>query len=848
MTWLARRMLRHHRGGFLATFVSLFVGAVIVMACGGLLETGVRAEAAVARFAAAPIVVTGDQFYPGRNKAFVERVRLPESLLAAVAAVPGVRAAVPDTSFPVVVTGPGGRPAARTTGHGWASAGLAPYGIVRGAPPRAAGEVALDPATAGRAGAGPGDAVQVAAGGRVAEYRLVGLTAGDPAAAAYFSSADARRLSGSPGTVDAIGVFPAAGADPQRVRAAVAAAVSDRSAVVLTGAARGGAEHPGTLIRSKNLISLAAVFGGLATTVAVFVVASTLGLVMQHRRRETAMLRAVGTTTGQIRRMLLLETSLVAVAATALAWFPAPVLGRRLFAGVVDAGVVPAATRFHQGWVPMLAGAGVALVAAVGATLIAARAATRTAPAEAMAEAAAPRRWFSWPRLLTAVLALAGAAILAVVTATVIAAPKAASTATPAAMLWAGGLALLGPGLTVLVLALVRWPIRACSGLAGYLAILNAKSSTLRLAGAVLPVMLASGLATALIYLQTTQSDGMRREFAAGISADAVVGSGVGGLTPDAVRRVAAAPGVAVASAYVPSSGFLVPPTPPAEPGAKRPPKAPAPAPLPLLGIDAGATPATVTTTVVAGSLAALSGDTIALPQPVAEEAGVGPGGSVALRWGDGAAARLRVVAVLDGRRGFQPALVPARTAVRHTTDGLVPRVLVRLAPGTTVAEFTAGLRGITDAVPAPQVLDRAGLHAAAAEQDDTAASVGYLLIAVVIAYSVIALLNSLAVATVERRREFALQRLLGATRAQILRMVTVEAILVTMIGLLLGAVMTFATVSPLALAMTGSALPAGPGALPVVVAATAAVLTLLGTLLPTALALRAAPVTASVS
>ena len=54
---LALRTLRLRKGGFLATFVAAFLGAVIVSACGGLMETGIRADAPPQRLAAVPIVV-----------------------------------------------------------------------------------------------------------------------------------------------------------------------------------------------------------------------------------------------------------------------------------------------------------------------------------------------------------------------------------------------------------------------------------------------------------------------------------------------------------------------------------------------------------------------------------------------------------------------------------------------------------------------------------------------------------------------------------------------------------------------------------------------------------------------
>src|SRR5688572_900647 len=99
MIRLALRTLRYRKGGFVATFVAVALGAAIVMACGGLMETGIRSNIPAERYAAAPIVVAADQSHrwqSGDEKVAVplpERVRLSSDLVPVVAGVPGVAAA-----------------------------------------------------------------------------------------------------------------------------------------------------------------------------------------------------------------------------------------------------------------------------------------------------------------------------------------------------------------------------------------------------------------------------------------------------------------------------------------------------------------------------------------------------------------------------------------------------------------------------------------------------------------------------------------------------------------------------------------------------------------------------------
>ncbi|MEU9118464.1 FtsX-like permease family protein [Streptomyces sp. NPDC048506] len=839
MIGLALRSLKFHKGGFIASFIALFFGASIVIACGGLLETGVRGLAAPQRLGAAQIVVTGDQNYPESNKVFQERVRLDAAAVRKAAAVPGVRAAVPDVSMPVALVLKGGKGGTTATGHGWDSARLGPYRLTKGGAPVGAGKLALDSRLAAQAGAGVGDRITLGVHGTLRPYEVTGLVDGPGEAGTVFlSDADAARYAPQPGKVDSIGVLTAPGTDVGQVQTALADALKDTPVSVLTGDERGRAEFPDVVTHGKNLVSMSAVFGGLAAMVTVFVVASTLGLSIQQRQRQMALLRAIGSTPGQVRRMILAETFTVAVFATALACVPGPRLGNWLLGRFVDAGVVPDVVMYRAGWIPLVAGAGAALLTALGAAYIAARGAARTRPTEALAEAAVQRRWLNWIRLLAALLCLAGGTALAFVT-TQMDGAKAGSAATPAAMLWAAGFGLLGPGLTKLMTALLRWPLRAVTGFAGQLAILNARARAIRLAGAVMPVMLATGLATALIYLQTTQSEGAEQAFKDNLRADLVITSATGGMPPSVVDRVERQSGVAAASAYVPSSGFLEPSK--AEwadyNGKGRKPKG---TPVQITGVSPKGIERTTAVRVVSGSLAGLRGDTVALPESSAK--GHALGERIPMRMGDGTKVEPRLVATVGERRGYGAVLMPAAQVTAHTTKGVVPQLLVAAAPGTDTARLAAELTGPGAASPGLRAVDRSSLVTAQVKQNDTQTWVAYLLVAMVIGYAVIALVNTLVMATAERRREFTLQRLIGATRAQVMRMMTVEALLTALAGIVLGLLVAAATLVPLSYAVLERALPAGPPSILITVVAFALVLTLGATLLSARMALRTRP------
>ncbi|MEU8802669.1 FtsX-like permease family protein [Spirillospora sp. NPDC048819] len=838
MTGIALRMLRFHKGGFLASFAGLFLGALIVVGCGGLLETGIRAAAPPQRLAAAPIVVTGDQRYHGtvEELIFPERARLDAALTAKIGAVPGVAAAVPDVSFPAALASHGA-----VTGHNWPSARLTPYRLAQGAAPSGPGQIVLGENLAGRAGLRLGGQVELLVHGTAERFRIVGLAAGT--GDVFVADAEAGRLAGRPGEIDSVGVLLAPGADTGRVARAVESAVGATAAgsgpAVLTGDDRGRAEDPGLIEGTDDLIPLAAAFGSLAALAMVFVVAGTVSLSIRQRERQTALLRAVGATPGQLRRMILAETMILAVAATALACWPAPWFGRWLLKAFVHGGVVSDSVAFRSGAFPLIAGAGLALTAALGAAFMAAHQAARTRPAEALAEAALQRRWFSVVRLVLGVLCLGGGAALAVGTAGSDG-PDAGGVATPAALVWTIAFGLLGPIMARAISAALTRPVRALSGLAGELATANARARTARLTTAVMPVMLATGLALSLTYLQTTQSDGARRAFEQAQRADLVLTSTAGGLPLDAVDTVRGIPGVAAATAQIASRGFVEPATAPAPPGGgdEEESAGPQPTALALQGITPQGADRTTAYRAATGTLTALQGDTIALPTRYAT--GHRLGDTIAMRLGDGTRTRLRLIATIDARRGYETALVPAALLAPHTGTGLVPRILISADPGTDRTALATALTSIGH--PGLQLTDREGLAAAQQDQDHTQATMAWLVLAVVVGYAIISLINTQALATAERRREFGLMRLVGATRRQILRMMAVEASLVAAAGITLGLLIAALTLIPAGLSVLDSALPGGPSWILTATVAAALALTIITTLTATRIALRGGP------
>jgi putative ABC transport system permease protein len=824
MLRLAVHTVRHRLAGFVASFLALAFAAVIVTVCGGLLETGIRSDVPPQRLLTAPILVTGVQSY--RSEPLEERDRVDSGLAGEIATVPGVGRTVGDVSFPVTALRdgrPAGLPALE--GHGWSSAQLTPYRLVDGRAPSAPDDVVVDRRLAGRLNLTVGGSLNVLARGTRASLRVAGIaaSASSQKPAMFVTDARAQSLLDRAGQVDTVAVYPDSATAASTVAQRLRATLPNGSALVLTGAERGRAEFPDAGGQSTNLIPLAGASGGLMTFVAVFIVASTLALSVELRRRQIALLRAIGATPGQLRRLVLSETFLLALPAVGLALIPTRALGRRLLAAFADHGLVAERLVYHQSFIPTLGGAAIAVVTGLVAALVAARGAIRVRPVEALTSESAPHRWLNWARLLFGVLTLAGAVALALVTIIVFDGPIAASTAEPSAMLWALSVALLAPAAMRPVLWLLGRVASVLAPRTGHLAMLTIQGRGARTAAVVTPVMLAVGLTTALLYLQTSQQTATEQAYARHLRADLVVSSPTGGLPLTDAARMSRMPGVAAASPLVTSTGYFD-----AAPGT-NPDDA---EDIPLQGLD-GATADRVTNyPVTAGNLSQLTGDTIAISANYRTRTR-DVGDDVTLRFGDNATRQLRIVAVFGAQRGYPTLLLPADLLAAHTATGLADQILVATNGHADRSALENSLRDVT---PGAQVADRSASLAAFSKQEQTGAWVGYMFIAALIAYTTVSLINTIVAATSQRRPQLRMLRLVGANRGQVAATMTIEAILVAAAGIVLGTFVALATLLPFDSALGAPGLPAGPVWIYLGVTGAATLLTVLVTRLSTRL------------
>lgn len=796
MIRIALDTLRTRFSAFIGSFIALALGVGMMSTIAVVMFAGASApDPGPVRFAAAPVVVIAPDLLSVPVDGDTQRLRLarppavPATVLVKLSALGPVTV---DRSVPVQVTGV---PAAGF-GHPWPVARFGPYTLAGGRAPGADTEVVL----AGGAAA-PGDRVVVHTPRGRSEYTVAGVASGP--AAVFFTESEAARL-----WPDVDAVVTEVPAD--QVRAAVGG-----DAQVLTGQDRRLADpdpdrHRKALLNMNIFLGVA---GGLAAFVAIFVVSSTFAFAVVQRRRELALLRTIGSTARQIRRMVLAEAAILGAAGAATGCVLGLAGSPALSAWLVAERVAPSGFQLSVKPVPLVSAFLVGLAVALAGAAIAARRAAATPPIEAMRDAAVDtavmtrgRWWWGVGLLGSALIGMAFVALKQPALATV-----------QVIYLWimilpVAALALLTPALLPVLVRVIVWPFTRLRGAVGLLVQENMLAAMRRTAATTAPVLLTVGLSVTLLGAVATTDQAAVLGQASRLRADFVVQSqGAAGLGDEVLNRVRAVPGVQVdtrtpTTLYVVQDGDTL-------------------RDLDADAVEPAALGRALNLTVLSGSLSDLDDGGIVVTE--SWESAVGE--RVGLWLADGTPVTLEVAAVIAPGIGGPDAYLTRRHAGRAAPQ----QAYVTVDPGASVP--VAALADATAGFGAAVTTRAEGLAAARSTRQGSSQLGLYITLLVTAVYSAIAIVNTMVMAAAARRRELAVLRLAGATSRQVVGLVTAEALVVAGIGILLAAAAT-----GLNLLALGAALAQLVGSIAIVVpwvalAATAvgsAVLALLGAVL----------------
>ena len=666
--------------------------------------------------------------------------------------------------------------------------------LVKGSAPARADEVVVQ----GDLGVQVGDTVSLASGDVFRNYTVSGLAElKDPSAASpeaqgvvFLADEAAAALAPHEGRINAIGIFLDQGSRVGAVAAALREALPGLN--VVSGRGRGDVETLAGVSARSNLTAMGASFAGFTTLIVVFVVASSVALSVAQRRREFALVRAVGARPRQILAIVVCETVIVGGIAGAAGVAPGYLLARALGGQLATVGIVPPGFAMVYGPLAGALAITLCLAAAIGAALVAARKPARTEPVDALRESHTEKPTVGRGRGLTG-LAMIGIGVAASALPAVIHGVAGLASVGGAVIFTLVGVGLAGPIIVTGTLRVVGPLLTRRGRASSVLAEASMRHFSRRVASAVVPLALAVAFSGVQLLVSATSATEAARQSGDGLIADLLVAAPSGGLGQQRVEEIAAVPGVLSANPVLRSVG-LVPMSMGGDVSWK---------PAALQGLDPGAAQGTLDLGVVDGSLKDLKGlDTVAVSEEAARSEGTSVGGLFTYRLGDGTPVDATVVATYKRGLGFGDIAIDQDALRAHTTSGLVDYVLVHTrdgASGTVAAALDA--QGFV-------TLDRSAIDAAGKSDRTFQARINLVAVAIILGYVALSVVNSLVMATSSRRAEFRMLLRTGATRRQVLRMTGIEAVFISVLALVVGVAALAPSLVGAALAISGQPMP----------------------------------------
>lgn len=497
----------------------------------------------------------------------------------------------------------------------------------------------------------------------------------------------------------------------------------------------------------------------LAMFLAVFIVGSTFGFTVAQRRRDLALLRLTGGSRTQLRALLLSESLLLGVVGSVLGaplglvatWVQTWLL--------IEIGLLPDGfTSPWRLWAVIVAGVigvGVALTGVFTASLRAAR----IRPLEALRETGKAAGVMNTSRWLFG-LSAAGCTVAMVV--------WAREANLIGAMLAALGISLCGAVamslLSPLVVPLTAWL------LPGGLVRANLRDGVRRSASTASPLIVLVSLLLGLSGTFGSLAAAGGEEAKRFVRAELVVTS-----TGEEAERLSTVEGVAVASRQN-AVAMTITVTTPDETETFY---------SGIIAVDAADYTRTHDLPPATGTLAALTGSTV-FTGPAVHAHRIAPGQVLAADAG-GHPLRLTVVGGLpETLETGDSFLVPRETLPRHVWSGAPTETIVQVAPGRQPADVAERIRraGFGEV---RTVSEWAAARAETAQHGNV--KILTVLMGLAGLYALMAVVNAAVIAGTERRREFAVARVTGLTRRQVIGTAVAEAAAVAVIGVVLGCV-----------------------------------------------------------
>ncbi len=726
------------------------------------------------------VEVTAKSTAPGGAEDAASTALIDQSTAEKVAAVPGVAKSVPgvyadgarliDKNGKEVPTN--GPPRA---GVSWIDDdGLTE--LRQGHAPQKPDEVAIDAGLAKKTGYAVGDRVDVRTFKSRDTYRLVGIfgynggrdsLVGEMTVAFDMSTAQ-RVMLDAPGKYTQIDLRAAPGVSDTVLKQRVADALG-KNFVVRTGAetAKQQQSQIGGFI---NILKTGlVVFAVIGLFTGAFLIFNTFSMLVAQRTRELALYRSFGASRGQVNRSVLVESVLVGLGAS--------VAGLAIGIGV-GYGLKQLLESFASVNLPfngvevrpyaviwtLVVGTGFTLVAA----LLPALRASRVPPIAAMRDATVPDKPMGWLTLGGAVVTAIGAGLLAL-------ALTDTGDLNQGFTLGGGtGLAFLG---VAMMAPVISRPVTQLLGRVlswstpGQLGTRNTGRNPRRTAATAAALMIGVALATGGGVFASSAKAGIKASFEQDLGAQLMVAtnspSPQAGFALDLGEQMRAIPGVQ--TAFVARSDVV-------SLNGKT---------ANVAAGDLAAARAVFNIQTVSGRVDALGAGQIILPDQTANAVHLKVGDTAPMQTARGGTKPVTVVGIYKETPVLDSPLVSDADAAGFRSP-LAKTAFVKTAPD----QVDSVKKALTDLFwnnSEISVYDQGDLVKQTNSAIDTLLAIINVLLGLAIVVAVLGVINTLLLSVFERTRELGMIRAIGMSRMQVARMVTVESVLISVFGALLG-------------------------------------------------------------
>lgn len=671
--------------------------------------------------------------------------------------------------------GRSGDPGSSGLGQSWiADESLAPAILTSGRAPTGQDEVLVDTSTAKKLNASVGDPVQVLLpNGTSVRPRIVGFASrgasaqGGSGSIVIWDRARAQQLlleGKDESTSLRIALDPAASPESvaQALKAELPSGTNIRTAEQV---ADDTAQRLKDRLGFLNAFLLA--FAMIALFVSAFLIYNTFSILIAQRTRELALFRAIGATGGQVTRAVLLESTVIALFASTLGLLMG--LGvaqglKGLFAAFGSA--LPIASLVVAPRTIALA-YGIGFVVTLVSAWYPARRAAKVAPIAALRESEsthqslARRTWVGLAcALVSALIAAWGLSVREEASAASLRIGLAAAVGMVAIIILAP---LATVGITSGIKSLVTRSVT------GRLAMENTKRNPRRTAATSGALMIGLALISALSVLTSSIISSTDAVVDKVFGTDFVlIGKTFRPFPTDVYKSVKDLPEVSTA-AFTRQAPVRIG----TDDGLAT-------------GIQPQSVNAIVDLEVVEGSISDVKGDKVAVDRDLAVNSGYGVGSLLNVLSLDGQR-QVEVSAVFNPIGPYRGVLTSMEEIARLGAPDLDSAVYVKLTPGVDPQEARRAVENAIADYPTVVVQDQTEFKQSIQDQIRQLLVFILLLLVLSVLIAFLGIINTLALSVFERTREFGLLRAVGATRAQVQRVVVAESLAIALIGAALG-------------------------------------------------------------